>query len=96
MKKEIIKTVCDCCDSVLTKRTAYLNDGSYQQDYVSFKDIDLCFQCAGMIFERDIVKSLKEESLKDSIFRLKKATSPNPIGPDIDFSSFLTPFKTKS
>ena len=88
-KKEIVDTYCDSCEKVLIKRKVYKNDGSYQNDYVTTGKIDLCFSCAGKIFDREFRRDIKEEDLKDMVFSLKKSESSNPLGPDLSDVSIL-------
>ena len=82
-KREITKTYCDSCDKVLIRRKVYTNNGAYQNDYVTVGKIDLCFTCAGKIFDREFKRDIKEEDLKDMVLSLKKSESSNPLGPDL-------------
>ncbi len=67
IKKEIVK--CDICEDVLTKRSCVLNDRSYQEDYLTCGDIDLCFKCAGKIVQFSPVFSY--DKWKDNIESFK-------------------------
>lgn len=78
MKTEVktYETQCDCCRNPLpTPRTAFLNDGSYQTDYVTIGSLDLCFICAGKIFDINLSSKIPEEKMtewiKDARKRLK-------------------------
>ncbi len=52
-------TICDCCGVELHLPHYVKNDGSFQTPYVEIKEsinsipseIDLCFTCAGKVFE---------------------------------------------
>ena len=91
MEVSVSKKVCDSCSVSLIKRRLYLNNGSYQSDYFTFGEIELCFSCAGKILDREISNILsgnsieeKSDNLKIYIKQLKKSESSNPIGPDIE------------
>jgi hypothetical protein len=75
MKKEIktVSVVCDCCESTLVEKSTFLNDGSYQQSYVKYGDIDLCFTCTGKIFDINLKSKIPEEKLSQWVkdFRSK-------------------------
>ena len=93
MKKEIKKyeIQCDCCSTRLTKRTSYINDSSYQADYLTLGDIDLCHYCAAVIFDINVIYKIPEDKMlgwiKDAqkrlnnviSFRLKIQSSSNMV-----------------
>jgi len=72
-------TLCDSCSCKLVRRSIYTNNGAYQNDFVTLGKIDLCFLCAGQIFDINIVKSLEEDVLKTYIRDLQISTSSNPL-----------------
>jgi hypothetical protein len=42
---------CDCCNKPLSKPLYYSNDGSYQENFITFKGYDVCFICTARLFE---------------------------------------------
>jgi len=70
---------CDCCERVLIERNAFLNDGSWQQDFITIMGIDLCYNCAGIIFQLKIVPDLDMNVLKDYILDVRKVIGRNNV-----------------
>lgn len=75
MKKIIQKesVVCDCCETPLHRRDAFLNDGSYQGDYVDYGDVQICFSCMGKLFDINVKTKVPEDKVKEWVqtFRTK-------------------------
>jgi len=77
MKKEIIKykVVCDCCEKELYDSHTRTNGGKFEEPYLKHGNIDLCYECAGKIFYRDIVQKIPEEKLKEFIESLRNSSN---------------------
>ncbi len=67
------KTTCDCCRRYTPPRIMYRNDGSFQSDYISIGEIDLCIQCAARVLSRahQLKFSTSEEDIKKTIENLQ-------------------------
>ncbi len=58
MKKEInlSKIFCDCCGKELQRPEYYVNDGSFQENFLTFgfgeEEIDLCFTCSVQVLQK--------------------------------------------
>lgn len=65
MKNSRTFTECDCCEKEIFISPVVKNDGSFQTPYVEIKEpinsipreIDLCFTCAGKVFELERKKN---------------------------------------
>jgi hypothetical protein len=67
MKREITtnNTHCDCCNIILEHPGFCVSDlNAYPHHWVQKGDVDLCFKCAGKIFDKFYVKEVSEEALK--------------------------------
>ena len=76
MKTTKIIIQCDCCGKELFTNPVVKNDGSFQTEFVKIKshdseEIDLCFNCAGKIYELDRKKDTDIMTLKKHIDYLK-------------------------
>ena len=78
MIKEVKQSqvVCDCCGVILVKRDAFRNDGSYQNSYVEKNEVDICFNCAGKIFDLCIIKNVSQEQVNEFVKKLKEKDKP--------------------
>ncbi len=76
------QTCCDCCETKLIKRSVFLNDGSYQGDYVTKGDIDLCYLCAGILLDINIIDTIDDVKLKEFLDVTKKRMNPMRFGSD--------------
>ena len=76
MKKEIVKyeVVCDCCEKELYDSGTRTN-GKFGDSYLKKGNIDLCYECAGKIFYRDIVQKVPEEKLREFIDSLRNSNN---------------------
>lgn len=72
MKKEVINNifVCDYCKKDIDIRNVYKNDGSFQKDYVSLHDKDICKHCALEVLYK-LSSKIKEEDIEE-IFKVVK------------------------
>jgi len=77
MKKEIVKyeVVCDCCEKELYDSDIRTNGGRFEDQYLKKGNIDLCYECAGKIFYRDIVQKVPEEKLREFIDSLRSSNN---------------------
>lgn len=84
-KEEVIKEhiCCDVCQTKLYRREVYRNDGSYQNDYISVGNIDLCFNCAGKVFDIVFVRNINETELKEAVDKTLSRLNKLPY-PSID------------
>ena len=66
MKKEVINNifVCDYCKKDIDIRNVYKNDGSFQKDYVSLHDKDICKHCALEVLYK-LSSKIKEEDIEE-------------------------------
>jgi len=70
MKKKVTvnNTYCDICDIVLEHSGFCVSDlKAYPHHWIQIGDVDLCFKCAGKIFDNFYVKDISYKSLKDNI-----------------------------
>lgn len=51
MKVTTTNILCDVCRTKLREPHAFTNCGKYQQTYVSFGETDMCFTCAGKMYD---------------------------------------------
>ena len=99
MKKEIVKyeVVCDSCEKELHDFGVRTNGRKFEEPYLKQGDIDLCYECAGKIFYRDIVKKIPEEKLKEFINSLRNTNSnPFNIMPQPDMTLFKNEVRTEA
>ena len=99
MKKEIVKyeVVCDSCEKELYDSGVRTNGGKFEESYLKHGNIDLCYECAGKIFYRDIVKKIPEEKLKEFINSLRNINSnPFDIIPQPDTMLFKNRVRTEA
>ena len=99
MKKEIVKyeVVCDSCEKELYDPGVRTNGGKFEESYLKHGNIDLCYECAGKIFYRDIVKKIPEEKLKEFINSLRSINSnPFDIIPQPDTMLFKNRVRTEA
>lgn len=88
--KKIIKIesfLCDCCGAELREPGVFRNDGSYQKNFFQSGKLklDLCFTCAGKVFDMYIVtEDVNEYKIREYI------SSLNPI--KTSSFSFFNPF----
>lgn len=73
MKKEIktYSVVCDCCEKELHDNGIRKNNGEFSEPYLKRGNIDLCLECAGKIFYKEVVRGISELKLKEFINSLK-------------------------
>jgi hypothetical protein len=82
------KINCDCCNKPLSKPLFYINDGSYQENFIRYKELDICFICASRLFQDYADKlDLNVEEIKDKYLDLKESQLKK-IG-NIALKSFL-------
>ena len=91
MKKEIktYKVVCDMCDVELHNDSIRRNDGTYQETYCSKDDIDLCFNCAGKLFDINIKNKLNQDKIKEFINDYKEKQYSTITGFSSDIKNFV-------
>lgn len=91
MKKEIktYEIQCDCCETTLDKKGAYSNNSLNQSNFVSIGKIDLCFICAGKIFDMNLTEKISEETLKEWVYSARKKLSLEPLVDDIEYPNIF-------
>lgn len=64
-KKDIV--ICDKCKIQVLERFVFRNDGSYQEDYITIHEKDICNKCSLEVLDKlskHITKDMIEEVIK--------------------------------
>lgn len=75
MKKTFQKELvyCDHCNREIRIREHFKNDGSFQKDYITLHDKDICGSCSLEVLDK-LSKNINKENI-DKIFEKRKSNN---------------------
>lgn len=70
-QKDIV--YCDHCNKEIRIRECFRNDGSFQKDYITLHDKDICSSCSLEVLDK-LSKTINKENI-DKIFEKRKTNN---------------------